>query len=30
MSAWLEKNGPGLEKALMAWDKFPAMNASKL
>ena len=30
MSAWLKANGPGLEKTLMAWDKFPAMTVSKL
>jgi hypothetical protein len=29
MSAWLKANGPGLEKTLMAWEKFPALTASK-
>jgi hypothetical protein len=29
MSAWLEKNGPDLEKTLMNWDAMPKTPASK-
>ena len=29
MSAWLEKNGPDIEKTLMQWDAMPKSPASK-
>lgn len=29
MSAWLEKNGPDMEKTLMNWDAMPKAPASK-
>jgi hypothetical protein len=29
MSAWLEKNGPDIEKTLMKWDAMPKSPASK-
>jgi hypothetical protein len=29
MSAWLKKNGPATEKALMAWDQLPVLDQSK-
>jgi hypothetical protein len=29
MSAWLEKNGPALEKTLMKWDAMPKVTTAK-
>ncbi len=29
MNAWLGKNGPGIEKNLMAWDAMPTLPTSK-
>lgn len=29
MSAWLKKNGPGIEKTLMAWDRLPVLDQAK-
>ena len=29
MSAWLQKNGAVIEKALMAWERIPPLDAQK-
>jgi hypothetical protein len=29
MSAWLEKNGPDMEKTLMKWEEMPTLPAAK-